>query len=277
MKSLDMRWTRQHLVVGLMGCATLCGACGETVDATGVLVRKIDVTRQRLGPAPSDISGREFVGTIVFQRFKRADVAGDEAEETLVEIPGGKGIAIRDAGGVVDEILTDEYLTDFDTISIAGLPKRQLVLYTYPNSTRGGTFRVVTLDGREVASWTEKPPPGRLAVAVWKGVDTIFYMQNDELVLRSSNGSELSRFPLPLGNKFRSLHIAQSAGDRLIILASGNGYTPYHMVCVYSGGGELLFQEIESEHGFQLDADAGQTDFVVVTRSTRWRYAPIVG
>ena len=260
-----------------MGCGTLFSGCGETVAATGVLIRKIDVARERIGPAPSDISGREILGEIVLQRFKLADVVGDEAEDTLVEIPGGKGLAIRGAGGVLNEILTDDYLTDFGSISIAGLPKRQLVLYTYPNSTRGGTFRIVTLDGHEIAGWTEKPPPGRFAVAKWKDVETIFYIQNDELVLRAASGSEISRLSLPSGNKFRDLHIAQAADDRLILLASGDGYTPYHMVCVYSSSGELVFQEIESEHGFQLDANAMRTDFSVVTRSTQWHFVPRAG
>jgi hypothetical protein len=250
--------------------------CGEAVNATGVVVRKLDVARERVGAAPGDLSAREFFdGTL--QRVKLADVVGDGAEETIVELPRGQGVEIRGAAGVIDEIVTDEYLTDFDTISIEGFPKRQLILYTYPNSTRGGTFRIVTMDGREIANWTEHPPPERLAVARWKGVETVFYIRGDELIRRSSSGSELPRLLLPSAGKFSTLQIAQAADERLIVLASGDGYTPYHMVCIYSSSEELVYQEIGSEHAFQLEADASRTDFVVFTRSTQWHFVPRAG
>jgi hypothetical protein len=58
----------------------------------------------------------------------------------------------------------------------------------------------------------------------------------------------------------------------MIVLASGGGYTPYHMVCVYNPAGELVFQEVRDENAFELEADAQQPAFVVVTRSSRWRY-----
>jgi hypothetical protein len=49
------------------------------------------------------------------------------------------------------------------------------------------------------------------------------------------------------------------------------------MVCVYADNGELVFQEVEAEHGFQLDADAMRTDFAVFTRSTQWHFVPRPG
>ena len=260
----------------LMACVPLFNACGETVAATGVVTATLDVVRERVGAAPADISAHElFEDTL--RRVKLADVVGDEADETLIDLPLGKGVEIRAGASVIDRILTDEYLTDFGAVPIDGRPKNQLVLYTYPNSTRGGTFRIVTLDGRELVSWTEQPPPGRFVVAKWNGVDTIFYLQNDELVLRSSSGATLGRLPLPSGSKFRDLHIAETANGRLIVLASGNGYTPFHTVCIYSSVGELVFQEIRAEHGFELDADAHRSDFFVYTRSSKWHFFPRTG
>jgi hypothetical protein len=44
------------------------------------------------------------------------------------------------------------------------------------------------------------------------------------------------------------------------------------MVCVYDAAGELVFQEVRDEHAFELEADARQPAFVVVTRTSRWRY-----
>jgi hypothetical protein len=65
---------------------------------------------------------------------------------------------------------------------------------------------------------------------------------------------------------------ARIAGDRTVILASGNGYTPYHMVCVYHSTGKLVFQDIANEQAFELQARETASDFTVVTRSSEWRY-----
>jgi hypothetical protein len=257
----------------MLGVGALIAGCGETIDATGVIVKKLDVERKRVGPAPRDISGREFFDDGL-QRFKMADVVGDPAEETLVELPSGRGLEVRSGGRVIDKIASDEYLTDFDAIAVDGLSHKQLVLYTYPNSARGGTFRVVTLDGRELTRWDENPPPSRLDVAEWNGDGEIFYIQNDQLVRRSASGMELSRVALPFGDKFQSIHVAGSAGNRLVVLASGDGYTPYHMVSIYDSDGELLFQEIGQEHAFQLEASRTRPDFTVFTRSAEWHFVP---
>jgi hypothetical protein len=252
----------------------LTASCGETPSSLGVLINTINVTERRVGPAPANLATSEFESPDSlddFRRWKAADVNGDGTAERLVELPKGGGVQVRDESGqVVRDITTYEYLTDFGGIG------GNVVLYTYPNKEGGGTFRIVTLQGTELARWRENPPPGRFDVSKWNGGDAIVYLQGDTVVVRSPAGDELRRLPAPQGSKFRSVSLEPGIRDTTIVLASGDGYTGFHMVGIYDEKGDLRYQEIAREHAFSLEADGSQPRFQVVTRSStvEYRYEP---
>src|SRR5437016_5645885 len=234
-----------HLGPGLKQCCVtamvlVATGCGHTPSRLGVLVDMIGVTQSGLGPSPQDVASREFLqGSLL--RAKPADVAGDATPELLVEIGDGKGIEIRDqAGRVLSEIRTPQYLTDFGAIAAPDSPKSLLVLYTYPNAQRGGTFTVMTEGKVETATWDEYPPTGRFGVGEWRGHPALFYLQDDSLIIRSPTGALLQRLPAPQGHLFRELYVRAVANGRTAVVATGNGYTPYHMVSIYDSD-RLLF------------------------------------
>ena len=247
-------------------------SCGKTPRTLGVLTNTLNVTERRVGPAPANVASAEFESpgsSIDFRRAKAADVDGDGTVERLVEIR--MGVQIRGENGqVVRDITTDEYLTDFGAIG------GNVVLYTYPNKERGGTFRIVTLQGIELMRWHEKPPPGRFDVAEWNGGEAIVYLQGDTVVVRSAAGEELRRLSMPEGSKFRSVYLEPGLRDTTIAVASGDGYTGFHMVGIYDQKGDLRYQEIAQEHAFGLEADRSEPRFQVVTRSSivEYRYEP---
>src|SRR6266851_9538705 len=121
----------------------IASACGHTPSRLGVIVEDVAVTRSRLGPSATDVALREFMPGST-RRVKEADVLGDDKPERLIESADHKGHEIRtQSGDLILQIRTDEYLTDFGAIPTTGTSKRLIVLYTYPNNERGGTFTVM--------------------------------------------------------------------------------------------------------------------------------------
>jgi hypothetical protein len=254
-------------------CVVLAAACGQPPDKLGVMIDRVSYQRTNAGPAPPDVASAQFVSPSSLLRVVRADLFGDERPETMIERDDHHGVDIQDASGsIVGRVTTTEYLTDFGAILSGG--ERLIVIYTYPNATRGGTFVVTTPQQRELARWSENVPPSHFATGLWQQTPAVFYLVQDRLTIRSTGGAILASLDAPSGHDFGQLFVGPTAGDRLVVVASGSGYTPYHMVCVYDASGELLFQEIENEHAFGSETSVERGSFIVTTRSTRWKYQP---
>jgi hypothetical protein len=248
-------------------------ACGDRPSRVGVLVNEIGIAKTRRGEAPADVTTRQFASSSSLLRARPADVVADDMPELLVELEDRHGIEIRDRSGArLARLTTTEYLTDFGAISASRPDKQDVILFTYPNAAHGGTFTVLTAGQHEVAKWDEYPPPGGFAVGTWARQPAVFYVQDDHLTARSAMGRPLAWLNAPEGRLFNARQSARIADDRTVILASGNGYTPYHMVCVYNATGKLVFQDIANEQAFELQARETASAFTVITRSSEWRY-----
>jgi hypothetical protein len=259
-------------VWGLTGALLAMIGCGSSPSRVGITVNQISVSKVRLGNSPADLAMRQVALSSPWARVQ-ADVLGDAAPEVLSPLPGGRGLEIRNQAGTrLGMVETAEYLTDFSTVPSWTSDKQNFVLYTYPNTERGGTFRVLAPDQQELATWTVMPAPGRFTVAAWKGTTALFYTHGDSIEVRAPTGEGLMRLPAAEGHLFQSIRVATLSEDRLVVLLSGDGYTPYHMVCVYDLAGQLLFQEIADEHAFELEAEPNASSFVVFARSSRWEY-----
>ena len=260
----------------LTGIVLVVTGCGHTPSRIGLRVNEVGAVRSRIGPAPPDVSLRPYLPNSL-TRFKQADVAGDGRPELLVEVAGGKGVDVRDeSGALIRLVTTPEYLTDFGAVREAGAAKQRLVLYTYPNRQKGGTFRVLNAAFEPIATWDELPPPGGFGSGDWDGQPAIFYLQKDTIVVRSTAGARLHELQAPEGRIFRDLFVQTLDTGLTAIVASGSGYTPSHAVYVYSGT-RLVLQDVEDEHAFGVESsNVGPGDgvgFIVTTRSSRWRYA----
>jgi hypothetical protein len=251
---------------------TATAQCGNTPPHLGIALDELRIRKSLVGPAPTDIATNEFAPGST-RRIKRADVAGDQDPEELIEMVGAAGVDIRSrAGQLLAQVPTKEYLTDFGAVRLPGRQKESLVLYTYPNPEKGGTFIVFDERFNPLASWTESPPPGRFAVGQWNDRPALFYLQGDSVTVRSATGEKLASLSAPEGQLFRGIHVHSLAGGRLAVVASGNGYTPYHMTCIYEGE-RLRFREVAAEHAFALEPGDAPSNFIVSTRTSRWKYA----
>jgi hypothetical protein len=253
------------------GVILAAAACGHTPSRLGVRLDDVGVVRSRLGSSRADLPFRDHVSGTA-KGFKLADVLGDDRPERLIPLPKGAGLEIRDESNrLLKTVKTPDYLTDMGVVPAPGTKEPLLVLYTYPNKQKGGTFTVLSAASERVASWEELPPPGSFAAGEWRGQPALFYLQGDTIVIRSPAGRRLQELEAPEGSSFRDVFLQTLTNDRMVVVASGSGYTPYHMVCVYSGA-RLVFQDVETEHAFDVETVPDGSGFVVTARGSRWKY-----
>jgi hypothetical protein len=267
--------------------SVFASACGAHIAQMGILVNHIGMSRELLGPAPPGVYEGQFADPdhlrrSGYARLKRADVLGDEAVELLVELRAGAGhahggVEIRDESGrTLIRVLTKHYLTDFGAVRSSRTDKMDLVLCEYPTAMRPhrqSTFSILTLpDQQLVATWDEVPPACTFAAGVWNGHEALFYFQGDALTIRSRDGQLLRRIYVRNGNAFRDIHVGTTAGGYTAVLGSGDGYTPFHTVCLFDSNGQLVFQDIEKGHAVKLETDEEQSSWQIWDRVNRWGY-----
>jgi hypothetical protein len=247
--------------------------CGRSPARLGVLVNDLGVKKSYIGsPSKEPMSGSYVPGSS--RRFTLADVLGDDSQERLVELPSGAGLEILDLSDhLLATIRTPDYLTHFATMpSAAGSRKQLIVVYTYPNSHKGGTFRVLNGAQEQLATWDELPAAPSFAVGEWDRQPALFYLRADDVVVRSREGRQLRTFRVPEGQIYRDVLLRALPRDRIVIIASGNGYTQYHMVCVFDAG-RLVFQDVAKELAYAVETTDDGAGFVVTARDGQWKYA----
>lgn len=254
----------------LLAMSALCVACGQRPAVIGITTNDLHLRKTRLGPSPADLAARVVDG----RKDRREQLVGGPTPERLVRVSHGDTIEVRTAADErVAAVTMPFHITDFGaTTSADGRPR--LVVSMYPNARGSSTYAVFDANWHEVARWQEQPVTSRFATASWRGGPAIFYLQGNALVVRATDGRPVTRLPAPGGGVFRDVQVLSATDARLVLLASGNGYTPFHLVAVYQAG-ELVFHEIDDEHAFDLSWS--ETGFVVSTRSLRWEYSvPVV-
>ena len=265
--------TVQASVRILLASALVGVGCGRAPARLGVIVNEVAITKARIDPDRSPQGGgTEEPDETSDPPARKADLLGDEALETVVALPRGQGLEIRNGNGQrVSAITTPGYLTDFGILPALRPDKQDLVLYVYPNDSGGGTFTVLTPGERVLASWEERSPPGRFAIGRWDGHDAILYLRSAHLVVRSRDARALAEVAVPEGDLY-DVRETIVLGSRAVVLASGGGYRPFHMVLVLERDGTLVFAEVDPDHGLGLES-SGTDTFIVRTRSGRWRYS----
>jgi hypothetical protein len=197
----------------------------------------------------------------------------DTAPDRITLLPGEKGLVIQDgSSGRSMRYRTDRFVTDIGSIRVSDSQPARLVVFTYPNEEGGGTFRVMSMPERKVESeWHERRGVGAFETVTYRGRPALAYLQDDDLVIRDGTGQLLKRATIPQAHIFRRVWIAELGQDRLALLASGTGYTQYHMVVVLNERSEQLeYQEMRKGLAFGLKATA--TGFDVWTRGQRVGY-----
>ena len=256
----------------LVTMCAVCVACGQRPDVTAaeaakaaMTTNRLDLVKTRLGPSPPDLAARVVDG----RNDRREQLVGDATPERLLRLSFSDTIEVRNANDVrVGAVTMPFHITDFGTTP-APDGESQLVVSMYPNTGKGSTYAVFDSGLREVSRWEEFPVTSRFATASWRGGPAVFYLQADALVARATDGRVLARLSVPGGEIFSEVHVIDAGDARLVLVASGDGYTPFHLVAVYEGG-QLVFHEIGDEHAFDLSRT--MSGFVVSTRSAQWEY-----
>jgi hypothetical protein len=254
-------------------CAIVgCPGCGNVPARLGVLVNDANVSKSRIASDQVEGSDQDRDVASAPRRFVTANLRNGDDPQRIAELPRGEGVEIRDsAGHLLQTVRTSEYLTDFGTVPSSDSGRQLLVLYTYPNASRGGTFQVRDGDLKQVASWAEYPPPGAFTVGKWHDSPALFYLQSDTLVVRSPLGRALEHLHVAGADIFRRVFVQNLDDNRTAILATGSGYTPFHMVCLYDRE-RMLFQEVLSGRAYDLVPQQRASEFVVKAADGVWKY-----
>jgi hypothetical protein len=208
----------------------------------------------------------------VCTRFAVGDLLPDPGEEILAQAEDGHGLRLYDRSGALRQrISTSHYLTAFRALSSTAEEHARIVLYTYPTEDRKGRFQVVEPDGQVISEWQDQAIGDfNLGEARRPGVRFLF---EDTLMTKDLTGNLVSELPVPHGSYFREVHTARWGADLQVLLASGSGYRPYSMVCVYRGS-DLVFQEVREGRSYALLVpDPAGPDFFVGAGAEIWRYS----
>jgi hypothetical protein len=205
---------------------------------------------------------------------RTGNVTGDAAADRIVKVSSGRGLEVRDGSTAnVVRLPTTEFVTDVELIRESSTDRHDLVILGYPNADRGGTLSVIRLpDTTPKAEWKEPASPGDVGIGQWQRMPAIFYFVPDAISVRASDGRELARVAVAGVYSFSRVHVGTLGDGRTAILGSGDGYTPYHMVAIVNGQGQLVFHEQADEHAWRLTVGGDGKSFDVDTRSKRWRY-----
>jgi hypothetical protein len=207
-------------------------------------------------------------------RFAVGDVASDPGHEILVEMERGQGLAVFSRDGArLATIRAQGYLTAFHVAREAGAARDHVVLYTYPNEDRGGTFQVLTGDGTSLAAWRMGPISDFAVVRAETGEARLLYPQEDRLVLSSLRGQALAELNAP-GVSFFARFAAQLSNGGLVVLGSGSGYRPYHALWIYDRTSRLRAMAVRKGHAYGFLVDALEDASILVgSESAVWRYS----
>jgi len=207
-------------------------------------------------------------------RFAVADVMADEAKEILVQAGRGKGLLIySSAGELLEQVESTGYLTAFGTADVEGGPKEEIIFYVYPNESGGGTFQIVQARGEVIREW-DSAAVGDFEVVPWAGeAPKLLMIRKDAFVLDSTDGELVAEFPAPHASYFRSVTSSRLSGSGPVFLASGSGYRPHHMLCMFDDDGELLYQEVGSGRAYSLFVpEPAESELFVAIENKVWRY-----
>lgn len=274
------------LCLALVAALTMAASCAQSIARQGVLLNQLGVSKANIGSSPEGLTTESYVSATRAERVKYADLAGGPELETLRQLEAGRGLEVLDSSGrLLATVKAAHYLTDFGVIHASQSHKPDLVFYGYPSTPdRSGTFSILAFPSQTmVATWDINPATDWFAVGVWKNEEALFYLQGDMLVVRSPFGREVRRLDVPGGRAFaRVVQVMTLSDGHTVVLASGDGYTRYHMVSVFDDEGQLKFHEIGKKNAYRLEAP-GPTDtssvwrssdgsWTVWTQSDRWRY-----
>lgn len=206
------------------------------------------------------------------QRLQIADVTADDAGEVVVAPSGAKHIEIYDARG---ELLRSPrspfYVTSVETFDFDENGKEEIVVSVYPDSSGKSTFYFLDGSGELLREWGYEIVSDFDVSRTDEG-PVLVTEQDGSYRILSPEGHELERLRAPLAEYFADL-VARPWRGGWVIVASGSGYRPYHMVSVFDASGELVYQETEEGWSRDLEIpDAQGTEFFVAVGSHLYRY-----
>ena len=199
----------------------------------------------------------------------------EEGRGILVKDGRGKGVHLYDHGGTyLRNILSGGYLTSFRTLPRPELNREDLIFYNYPHGKKRGYFQIASLDGTLLDGWECKPGWSGFNFMTFEGQTAIVGNPEQAFVCVDLKGKTVAEFDAPHADYFRYVYATPLTEEYRVFLASGSGYRPYHMICVYDAGKNLIYQEINHGHARALRVpDSSRPEFFVAVENRIRRYA----
>lgn len=223
-----------------------------TIRETGIKINQHSITKERLNSLPDGLWAQQDMGH--FEEKISADVLGNHEPEILVPVTRRKGLLgttselqIYDLKeNLLKTLPAAGYLSFFQAVNLDDEPKKELVFYNYP-SPLGKDIEIFKASGLPLQSWPS-PFKGFFDIIDWEGAPHLISLVEDAFVVFNLEGVEIARLKVTNAHYFRHIRAKFLANGDLVVLISGSGYRPYHMICVFSSNLELIYQEIGTGH-----------------------------
>lgn len=234
----------------------------------------IGLLNDRQALALFDERGRlQWERPCVCARLTVADVLAAPGPEIVVPSRDQRAILFYNLSG---ELLRDARTASGPVTALHGVAPGpsgggRLILYNYPTAPGRGSFQVVDGQGRVENAWEDEVIGDFAVIASGQGPQ-ILYLAGDSLVFKDVAGQEIRRLPTPHAGYFRSLQWAPLGPEVSVLVATGSGYRPYHMIAVHVGE-RLVFQEFGEGRAYALFIPSGETTAFQVGIGERiWQY-----
>lgn len=203
-----------------------------------------------------------------------ADVSGGPEAEVVVLPAGAKHLEIYDGEGrLLREVWSPFYLTAIGATNADGDQNEELIASAYPNEEGKGTFYVLDGEGgRAIREWEYDSVSG-FAVVGGEGRPLIVTEADGSFRVLSLEGDELGRYQVPYSEHFTDVLASPWRGG-WVLVGSGSGYRPYHMIAVLNAGGRLVYQEFGEGWSRALAVpDPSGSEFFLARGSELWKYS----
>lgn len=257
------------LVIFLDGCLGM-QKVPRFIRDTGVKTNQWQISKEHLESLPKGSWTLLDLG--YSSDAVKVDVMGNSDLEVLRSVVHRKGlVGTKTAlqiwsgqGKLLRTIPAAGYLTFFQAANIDDDQKKELILYNYP-SPLGKTIEIFKADGTLLYSW-DSSLQGYFDVVDWNGSPHILSIEENAFAILSMDGVLVSRLAAPQAQYFRQIRGKQLSNGSLAILVSGDGYRPYHMVCIFDDRQELVFQEVVPGHAIGLLTAPDQPGKILISQ-----------
>ena len=183
------------------------------------------------------------------QPFLAADITGDGQAEICVPAYHRKGLVglgstlqVFDSQGRKQHARPLAHnISAFRALNVDDDPAQELIFYFYPTTHQKGAFQIEKANGTVLQRW-ETDPVGDFCIINWNNQPHILSNPDANFRVYNLEGKVVATLAAQHASYFREVRAVRFGGNRYAVLATGDGYRPHYMLCVYNNKGALLYQ-----------------------------------